>query len=116
MRGCAVEGRERLNGESNFMADIMTYASMPLVIIAAILGGLLIISRAALAGWRDWISLKRDELAAAREAGIWRQSAGIPSAMQAEDLPAMSAAARIELADMRERLRKLEAIAAGVDL
>ncbi|MCC2602908.1 hypothetical protein [Sphingopyxis yananensis] len=106
------------------MADIMTAASMPLVIIAALMGGLAILSRAVLAGWRDWISLKRDELAAAREAGLWHQSAGRgpalpdngPSAVHADDLTTMSAATRIDLADMRERLRKLEAIAAGVDL
>lgn len=98
------------------MADIMTAASMPLVIIAAILGGLVIISRAALAGWRDWIGLKRDELAAAREAGTYRQSASVAAAAHADDLTTMSAATRIDLADMRERLRKLEAIAAGVDL
>jgi hypothetical protein len=102
------------------MADIMTSASMPLVLIAAMMGGLVIISRALLAGWRDWISLKRDELAAAREAGSWHNAAGHDPAMAAavhgDDRSTMSAATRIDLADMRERLRKLEAIAAGVDL
>lgn len=105
------------------MADIMTSASMPLVIIAALMGGLAIVSRAVLAGWRDWISLKRDELAAAREAGVYHVAGhgpalpqGEPLAVHADDLTTMSAATRIDLADMRERLRKLEAIAAGVDL
>lgn len=60
-----------------------------------------IISLAALRGWRDWIALKRDELAA--------QRAGTSE-------PAMAhTGSRIELADLKERLRKLEAIAAGVD-
>jgi hypothetical protein len=55
----------------------------------------------ALQAWRGWLDLKKLELAAAR----------VDSQM-----PEPSTAARIELADLRERLRKLEAIATGVDL
>ena len=62
-----------------------------------------IISLAALRGWRDWIQLKREELAA-----------GHISA--AHDPAVPHAGSRIEIADLKERLRKLEAIAAGVDL
>lgn len=55
----------------------------------------------ALRGWRDWIDLKKTELAVsggpARDTG--------PSPM-----------ARIEVADLKERVRKLEAIASGVEL
>jgi hypothetical protein len=57
-------------------------------------------SVAALNGWRGWLELKRLELAR------------IPL----RDPSAPSTAARIELADLRERVRKLEAIASGVDI
>jgi hypothetical protein len=61
----------------------------------AALGGVTILSIAMLKGWRDWIGLQR-------------------LALERRDGPA-PAAGRIELADLRERVRKLEAIAAGVD-
>ena len=50
--------------------------------------------------WGRWITLKRMELAAAGT----REPANAP------------VAGRIEMADLRERVRKLEAIAAGVEL
>ena len=56
---------------------------------------------AATRAWRGWLELKRLELAA---------RAGDPEA--AED----DIGVRIELAAMRERLKKLEAIASGVEL
>lgn len=87
------------------MNDIMAFASSPLGLMAAFMGALLIICRTILAGWRDWISLKRAEISAPREAG-----------QRANDGSESYAASRIEVADIRERLRKLEAIAAGVDL
>ena len=49
----------------------------------------------ALRGWNNWIDLKRGELSAAAP----------PTAGQ-----------RIEVADLKERIRRLEAIAAGVEL
>ncbi|KQR81256.1 MULTISPECIES: hypothetical protein [Sphingomonas] len=52
-----------------------------------------------LAGWRGWLALKASELD--RMPG---------------DAPVPTAGARIEIADLRERIKKLEAIAAGVDL
>ena len=65
------------------------------------LAGLGMIVAAGLSGWRDWVALKRREIDA-RTGG---------------DAPAPpNAGARIEIADLRERIRKLEAIAAGVDL
>lgn len=68
------------------------------------LAGLAMVTAAGLSGWRGWLALKRQELAQ-------RQT----TASQAE--PTMpSAASRIEVADLKERIRKLEAIAAGVDL
>ena len=54
---------------------------------------------AASRAWRGWLELKRLELEGARDA------------------PADSdVGTRIELADVRERLKKLEAIASGVEL
>jgi hypothetical protein len=53
---------------------------------------------AALAGWRGWLQLKHYEASQATE-----------------DRPRSTVAARIELADLRERVRKLEAIADGTD-
>ncbi|HEY9555060.1 hypothetical protein [Allosphingosinicella sp.] len=57
------------------------------------------ISFAALKGWRGWLDLKRYEIAADR------------STPEADPTPGV----RIEMADIKERLRKLEAIATGVD-
>jgi len=63
------------------------------------------VTAAGLAGWRGWLALKRQELGA-RFGGDRDDSPA----------PAPSAASRIEIADLKERIRKLEAIAAGVDL
>ena len=57
-----------------------------------------------LKGFMAWIDLKRAEL------GSYTTSE--PQTDQATG----NAGSRIELADLKERLRKLEAIAAGVDL
>ena len=56
---------------------------------------------AALRGWQDWIELKRMELAGPGRQG--HESRG----------PAME---RIEIADLKERIRKLESLAATIDL
>jgi hypothetical protein len=71
----------------------------PNVYITLALTGLValaMIVTAGLAGWRGWLSLRRLELD------------GLPVAV--------STGARIEIADLKERIKKLEAIAAGVDL
>lgn len=81
----------------------MTDPIMWTAVSGASLAGIVVVSIATLKGWRDWISLQRLSIEgrdARRE-----PSTGVPSS-----------AARIELADLRERVRKLEAIAAGVDL
>lgn len=66
------------------------------------LAGLGMIIAAGLSGWRGWLALKQQELDAHHAP---------------ETVPAMpTAASRIEIADLKERIRKLEAIAAGVDL
>ena len=69
----------------------------PIILSSAALAGLAMLLVAALTGWRDWLRLKHRQLGA-------------------EPVASPSASARIELADLRERIRKLEAIAAGVDL
>lgn len=66
------------------------------------LAGLAIVAGATLRGWRGWLDLKRAEI-----------DRGGVGAVEAARLPA---AERIEMADLKERIRKLEAIAAGVDL
>ena len=65
---------------------------------------LIAVSLIALRAWREWVALKREELAI--------HSGRTPSG----DSGSLYAGSRIELADLRERLKKLEAIAAGVDL
>jgi hypothetical protein len=78
----------------------MTEPAALLALALAAAAALTLACVAALKGWRGWLELKRLELALA------------PGTAPA--LP--SAAARIELADLKERVRKLEAIASGVDL
>ncbi|MBA3836980.1 MAG: hypothetical protein H2054_11000 [Sphingomonas sp.] len=80
----------------------MTDPTLYVTLAAASLAGLAMVTFATLAGWRGWLALKQKELAQQGDHG------------PAPALP--SASARIEMADLRERIRKLEAIAAGVDL
>jgi hypothetical protein len=83
-------------------AGIMTDPNFYITIAAAGLAGLAMLTFAALTGWRGWLSYKLEQLHARGDA-----NAG----------PALpNASARIEIADLKERIRKLEAIAAGVDL
>jgi hypothetical protein len=84
------------------MATISSDLGINLLTAALALSALTIISLVALRGWRDWIQLKREELAAGHG--------------PASDPAVPHAGSRIEIADLKERLRKLEAIAAGVDL
>ena len=72
-----------------------------LVLVAAIVCG------AGLAAWRGWLELKRAELQARRAA---------PMADEEEEPSEAGTGARIELAAVKERLRRLEAIANGVEL
>jgi hypothetical protein len=68
-------------------------------ILGGIFAGMTSASIAAYKGWHGWLELKRFELT--------HDSAdrGLPPAGN-----------RIEMADLRERVRKLEAIAAGIDI
>ncbi len=72
-----------------------------LIVSAASLAGLGIVAAAALKGWQGWLALK------ARELDL------LPREIEGG---AGAGMARIELSDLKERIRKLEAIAAGVDL
>ena len=69
------------------------------VLAASILVGAAAASWAGLKAWNGWLELKKMELA--HGAG----DRGLPPA-----------SGRIEIADLRERVRKLEAIAAGIDI
>ena len=81
----------------------MTDPLMWTAVSGASLAGIVVVSVAALKGWRDWIGLQRLSIEGRGHGG--EPTHGVPSS-----------AARIELADLKERVRKLEAIAAGVDL
>lgn len=76
--------------------------SEELLVAAASLIGIMIVSATLLSGWQGWLALKRRELDARRPKEI--------------EGGAQEGAARIEIADLKERIRKLEAIASGVDL
>lgn len=70
----------------------------------ALIGGSVLLAMglgcvAALKGWQAWLDYKRLELAS-----------------QTGDHGLPPATGRIELADLKERVRKLEAIAAGIDI
>lgn len=65
------------------------------------LAALVLAAGVFLRAWSAWLDYKKLEL-----------SARLPAADPAEP----RAGGRIELADLRERVRKLEAIAAGIDL
>lgn len=78
-------------------ADLMLL-SMSSLVALAVVAGLWAWS------WKAWLDLKRHEI-----------GADLPHAVR-QPMPAVNAGSRIELADLRERIRKLEAIAAGVDI
>lgn len=70
-----------------------------LLLAASGLAAFAIIAAAALRAWNQWLELRRMQVAA---------GCAVPNLA--------SAGGRIELADLKERIRKLEAIAAGVDV
>lgn len=72
------------------------------IIAAASLVGLALVAAALLRAWEGWLALKRRELDAV--------------ASGRDGLDETRGSGRIALADLRERIRKLEAIASGVDL
>jgi hypothetical protein len=74
----------------------MPFTTATVLVVAALIG-LAILARTALTAWNGWLDLKRAE--AVRPADAGNHVLGM-----------------IDLSDIKERLRKLEAIAAGVDL
>jgi hypothetical protein len=70
-----------------------------IVIAAGTLAGLAIVGTIAAWCWKGWLDLKRAELAGGSQSV----------------LPAAGIGNRIDIADLKERVKKLEAIAAGVD-
>lgn len=69
-----------------------------IILALSALGGLGIAALTGLVGWRGWLELKKLELAGGRGR---------------EPSPALD---RIEVADLRERVRNLESIASCIDL
>jgi len=67
------------------------------VLSASVLAGLAASGWAGLKAWNGWLELKRFELT------------------QAGDHQLVPTGGRIEIADLKERVRKLEAIAAGIE-
>lgn len=85
----------------------------PVIVIAAsCLVGLAVVAFALLRAWQQWLDYKRQELERVRNAA--RLSIDTPE--HGPDTESRVGTARIELADLRERIRKLEAIASGVEL
>lgn len=72
-----------------------------LIIGSFMLASIGLVALVSLRGWREWIELKRAELEAAQ---------------QGREVTTPSTVSRIEVADLKERVKKLEAIAAGIDL
>lgn len=90
-KACATE-RQRKEGEQHMAYEILTVAIAALAAVA-------IVTMAALRGWQGYLALRMQEI-------------GRTDSRPGEGMPA----ARIELADLKERVRQLEAIAAGVEL
>lgn len=74
-----------------------------LLIAICTLMSMMVLAVAISRGWQGWLELKNREL-------------DLSNAPQRLDSGASNGAARIELADLKERIRKLEAIANGVDI
>jgi len=70
------------------------------VLAASVMFAIGIAAFATLKGWQGWLELKRLELVNGRAEATLPPTGG----------------GRIEIADLKERVRKLEAIAAGIDL
>ena len=76
----------------------MTESGDILLILAVLLAGVALLSFALLRGWEDWLRLRRREL------------------NRSDPRPRASAASqRLELIDLKDRVKRLEAIANGVE-
>lgn len=65
--------------------------------------GLVVVAAAMLRAWAGWLDFKRQELDRSHPRSGSEEGSSLGTA-------------RIELADLKERIRKLEAIASGVEL
>lgn len=75
-----------------------------IIIATTAFAGIGLVALVMLRGWQGWLALKERELERiCRTAPEIEQGPGIGTA-------------RIEIADLKERIRRLEAIASGVDL
>lgn len=73
--------------------------TLTLALAATTLAAVAIVSATLLSAWRGWLALQQQRLGE-----------------QPVSQPTPNAGTRIEIADLKERIRKLEAIAAGVEL
>jgi len=82
--------------------------SPTIVIAASCFFGMCVVAFVGLRAWQGWLELKLQEL----------ERVGHTGKAPAQEIEggAGVGAARIELADMKERIKKLEAIASGVEL
>lgn len=82
--------------------------SQDILLAVTALLGLTIVTAALLRGWQGWLALKAREL---------ETRSTQPMRSEFREIETRGdGAGRIEIADLRERIRKLEAIASGVDL
>ena len=79
--------------------------SEPFLIASAALFAVAIVALTSLRRWQGWLNFKTRELDLITAGRSPEIEGGVGNGM-----------ARIEMADLKERIRKLEAIAAGVDL
>jgi hypothetical protein len=80
----------------------MIPADSIIAIGAVALAGLIVAAGFALRGWQGWLELRKLEIAS--NTGAFTDPA------------TPRAGGRIEIADLKERVRKLEQIASGIDL
>ena len=84
-----------------------------IIIAATFMAGLGLVALVALRGWQGWLTFKEHELERIAVRADYSHS-------EIEDRSVDGSAgigiARIEIADLKERIRKLEAIESGVDL
>ena len=78
----------------------MDNPQITLTLAITVLAGIAMLAVVSLKGFTVWIDLKRAELS--HDSG--------------RNIASSGGSSRIEIADLKERIRKLEAIAAGVDL
>lgn len=82
---------------------INTLLDPTLIMTGGSLIGLVVIAASLLRAWQGWLDLKRQELDRTTARPATEEGSGLGTA-------------RIEMADLKERIRKLEAIASGVEL